>query len=222
MKYAGMVVAVLLVLVMTGVDAIAQSRVRGFPSYGVVSVTRPGVTPRDNRVYGQLEETLISFTFNDQPLGEAIDFLRTIGNVNIVLDRGKVDRDRTLTLKLKDVSLRSALDFVTEQAGLKWVVKGGVVFISDEDGTTQEPVTVVYDVMPLLAVPPDFEGPEIGLDLMNQNASSSQKDTDGGIDWGEEKKEKEKDKEKTREELMDELVKLIREVIAPGTWDTGD
>jgi len=217
MKYAGMVVAVLLVLVMTGVDAIAQSRVRGFPSYGVVSVTRPGVTPRDNRVYGQLEETLISFTFNDQPLQEAIDFLATLGGVNIVLDRSKAEEGQTVTLKLNDVSLLTALKLVTEQVDLKWVIRDGVVFISDEEGAKQEEVTVVYDVSDLLAQPPDFKGPAIELQSLSRSSNNNSGSIDSIINTGDDDDDEET--EKTRQEMLEELVELIKQVIEPGTWE---
>jgi len=218
MRRVGMVVGALLVVMGLALPQVAaQSRVRGFPDYGVVSVTRPGVTPRDDRVYQRLETGLISFTFNEQPLAQAIDFLATVGNVNIVLDRSKADGAATVTLKLRDVSLRTALDFVTEQAELKWVVKGGVVFVSDEEGTTLKPVTVVYDVRHLLHRPPDFEGPEIELGSLARSGSEDDQPT-----WPEPEDDPEKEQEKTREELMDELVQLIREVIAPGSWDDVD
>ena len=86
-------------LLLAAAEAAAQTRVRGYPNYGLVSVSRPGVTPQDERVYRKLEDTVVSFTFNDQPFADAIEFLQTLGNVNIVLDRRKVTFDAEQELR---------------------------------------------------------------------------------------------------------------------------
>lgn len=221
MKYALTVVAIgLLVAALTGVEADAQTRVRGYPSYGVVSISRPGFTAKDQVVYRRLDETVVSFTFNEQPLVEALEFLATLGEVNIVLDRRKVEEGKSVTLRLKDVTLATAVNLIAEQVELKWTVKDGVVFVSDEEGVKQEPVTVVYDVRSLLAQPPDFEGPEIDLGEIGRSDTT---DEDGGGGWpGESEPREDEEKAKTRAEMMDELVQLIRAVIEPGTWQPVD
>jgi len=92
-------------------------------------------TEADRKVLGQLQETIVSFTFNEQPVMEALDFLQTLGNVNIVRDRGKFARpEPKVTLKLSNVSLETALKLLTEQLGLTFIIRDGVVFISDEKG----------------------------------------------------------------------------------------
>jgi len=212
------VTAALAVAALTGVDVAAQTVVRGYPSYALVSVTRPGLSVKDERVYEKLEDAVVSFTFTDQPLTEAVDFLAVLSGVNIVLDRRDVE-GKTVTLKLKNVSLVTALNFVTAQVDLKWTVKDGVVVVGDADATKQEPVTVVYDVLPHLAAPPDFEGPEIDLGALTRS------NTDTGVEqgpWSEPIDKEKKDSEKTREELMDELVEMIRAVIAPESWEPAD
>jgi len=219
MRRTGTVVGIaVLAVLLAGSNAFARTVVRGYPSYGVVSITRPGRTAADERVYEKLEDTIVTFTFSDQPLAEAIDFLQVLSGENIVLDRRHVDEGKTVTLKLKDVSLKTALNFVTEQVALKWVVTDGVVVIGDEESTRQKPVTVVYDVLHLLARPPDFEGPEIDLGMMNRTES-------GAKEWNPFPREKtleQPDRQKTREELTDELVEVIRATIAPESWEPAD
>jgi hypothetical protein len=176
------------------------------------------VSRADRQVNQQLENTLVSFTFNEQPLAEALDFLATLGNVNIVLDKRQAGDAKTLTLKLSNVPLQTAIELAVEQVGLKWIVKDGIVFVSDEEGVKQEPVTVVYHVLDLLAQEPTFGAPEFDLNAINQQAQ-----TRGGATstnpFPLAEPEKDKKTTKTQEELLQELVDMIREVIAPGTWD---
>jgi type II secretory pathway component GspD/PulD (secretin) len=187
----------------------------------IVALAAPGVfaQSRADRVVTQkLETTIVSFQFSDQPLEEAITFLSTLGDVNIVLDRKKVEAGKTVTLKLNDVQLLTALRLLTEQVELKFVVKDGVVYISDEEGTTLEPITVVYDVADLLTVPPNFEGPTFEL----QNISSGRGGGSGSSNqsiFTDEEDTSESDVAKTQEEMLEELVELIKTVVAPGTWD---
>jgi hypothetical protein len=187
----------------------------------VITASLPGMTAADRVVRQKLDETVVSFTFNEQPLEEAMDFLAALGHFNIVIDHRKVEAGKTLTLKLTDVSLLTALKLAVEQASLKWTVRDGVVIISDQDGIKSEPVTVVYDVSDMLAVPPDFEGPTIELGAIGSSiaANKNSKTTEPWPKTIEEPKEK-KESEKTREELLQEIVALVKQMIESGTWDT--
>ncbi len=87
----------------------------------------------DRKVLAQIDDTSVSFTFNEQPVFEALDFLATLGKVNIVPDRAALkDPEQTVTIKLENVPLRTAIILIAEQLGLRWVIRDGVVFISDE------------------------------------------------------------------------------------------
>ena len=199
---------------------------------GSVFAQGVGVKPGDRVVYQKLDATIVSFTFNEQPLEEALDFLQTLGKVNIVLDKKKVEAGKTVTLKLNDVPLGTAVKLLCEQIGLKWTVRDGIVFMSDEDGVKQEPITVVYDVNDLLAVPPNFEGPQIELQSLSSNRGGSSGGSGGGggcgggifggaggAGGGGSGASADEAGKKSQEELLTELVDLIKQVIAPGTWD---
>ncbi len=178
----------------------------------------------DRLVYQKLENTIVTFTFNEQPLEEAVDFLQTLAKVNIILDKKKVEAGKTVTLKLNDVPLQTAVRLLCEQVGLKWTVRDGVVFMSDEEGVKQEPVTAVYDVNDLLAVPPNFEGPTFELQNLSSNrgSGSSGGGSGGGSIFADAGKGGDKTGEeakKSQEELLSELVDLIKQVIAPGSWE---
>jgi hypothetical protein len=184
-----------------------------------------GLSAADRQAFQKLDSTIVSFTFSEQPIEEAVDFLSTLGGVNIILDRRKIEAGKTVTLKLSNVTLATAIKLITEQIGLKWIIRDGIAFISDEEGTRQEPVTIVYDVADFLAIPPDYEGPTFEL----QNMAGANRGGRGGGGGGGSifdtgaggagANAAQGDKGKTREELLNDLVDLIRSVIEPGTWD---
>jgi hypothetical protein len=101
-------------------------------------------TDADGKVLRRLQETIVSFEFNEQPVMEALVFLENQGSVNILLDRNKLeDPAPVVTLKLRNVSLDTALKLVTEQLGLTFIIRDGLVFISDEKGVQEVPVAVI-------------------------------------------------------------------------------
>jgi len=93
------------------------------------------ITQPDRKVKRQLEETIVSFQFNEQPVMEAIDFLQTLGNLNIIPDRRSFPKDKaTITLKLMNVPLETAVTMLCEPLRLRFAVRDGVVWISDDEG----------------------------------------------------------------------------------------
>lgn len=181
--------------------------------------------PGDRRVRQQLEETILSFTFNDQPVMEALDFLQTLGNVNIVPDRSRFeDPGQTITLKLTNVSLETAIKLLTEQLGLQYVIRDGIVFISDDEGIRRPPVISTYDVRDLLADIPNFSGPTFELQNISSNRGGG--GTGGGSGGGMSIFADDEEADQTEgftspEESLNDLIDLIRQVIEPGTWDEG-
>ena len=198
-------------------------------------------TPENRRIRQQLEETVVSFAFADQPVKEALDFLQTLGRVNIVADWPKfVDPNQTVTLKLGNVTLETALKLLTEQLGKKFVIREGVVFISDETGVRLPPETVVYEVRDLLASLPEFAGPAFDLSAMSSSNQTSGGGsggygsgggsgggtslwgtggtggggTGGGAGTTTEQSE-------SPEQSLNNLIDLISQVIEPGNWDPG-
>ncbi len=98
-----------------------------------------------------LDTTKVSFVFNDQPVHEAFEFLAAVANLNLVVDMAKLPKpDMTVTLKLTDVTVRTALDHMTQQLGLAWVYREGRIYITDPDSAKELPETRFYDVSSLL------------------------------------------------------------------------
>ena len=106
--------------------------------------------PENIKVEKELDETRVTVAFNETPVLEALDRLHALGKVNIVVDRPRFEEAKTVTLRLADVRLGMALTLITEQIGMKFAVRDGVAFISDEANLTEPPVRAVYDVRDLL------------------------------------------------------------------------
>ena len=220
-RATGCALAVLVVLAAAAWAWGTEPSVVGWRDRVIITASIPGTTPADRAVRHKLEDTTVSFTFNEQPLDEAMGFLAELGKINIVIDHGKVEAGKTVTLKLTDVSLLTAVKLSVEQVGLKWTVRDGILFVSNEDGVKNEPVTVVYDVNDLLSPPPDFEGPVVSLGNIGQRTDQN---TDRGpvIGLPGPNDTPKKDFEKSREELLKEIVDLVKQMIESGTWDAGE
>jgi hypothetical protein len=90
------------------------------------------LNPRSAKTKAKLDSVIVSFTFNEQPLDQALEFLQTLGGVNIALDRRRFDPEKTsVTLKLTNMPLRTALVLLADGIGARACLRDGVVYITD-------------------------------------------------------------------------------------------
>jgi len=132
-------------------------------------ITGPGIvnrSPEDEAIISKMKTIRKSVDFTETPIQQVVDFLQDVYGVNIVLDQTALEwlGDIFITLKLRDVTLETVLDFVTRQHGLAYVVQKGVVFISTPDQAREEVVRVSFDVKDLVIRVPDFAGPTLGTE----------------------------------------------------------
>lgn len=188
-----------------------QPLVRAWGNYLVVTAPTPAATPGDEAVLKKLEGTVVSVSFMETPLAEAVEFLGTLGDVNLVVLKTANPRETGVTLKLKDVNLKTALNFLTEQVGLKWSIRDGVVVIGPANEVRPHVRTTFYDVTHLLAIPPDFVGPTISF----QTASFDRQADENVPSWpgGPQQPQPSQPTEKSRPELMNELVTIVQEML---------
>jgi hypothetical protein len=104
------------------------------------------------------EPTEISFS--ETPLKTAMTFLSEKHNVQIVIDRRKLEDaginpdDTLLTRSLKGVRLESALNLMLDQLGLSWTIRHEVLTITSRDAVETELITGVYSVADLITPSP--------------------------------------------------------------------
>jgi type II secretory pathway component GspD/PulD (secretin) len=160
----------------------------------------------------RLSETRVPARFgaNDQgaPLEEVATYLQNVSGVNFVISakvRDEVDdEEKSILLNLPERSILSLLNIITEvRANLRWKVENGVVKFVTAEELTGGQILKMYEVRDLIRPISDFPGHEINVNPSNGVPESTE------------------DLEK-REALViteDALDNLIRDNIAPASWD---
>src|SRR5262245_65470867 len=123
--------------------------------------------PRKAEVVNKLNTMRVSVDFANQTLEQAISFLRDFSGVNIVVDaevyKSQSEDQLKITLKVKDLLLKSVLKLMLSSRELTAMYKEGVVLIVPK-GKIDKAVTLqLYDVRDLLVKIQDFAGPKVEL-----------------------------------------------------------
>ncbi|HLG42339.1 MAG TPA: hypothetical protein VI643_03155, partial [Planctomycetota bacterium] len=124
----------------------------------------PARNPRES-VMAKLTSMQIAISFENEPLENVVEHLREQTRLNFHIDAkvAKV-KELTVTARLKDVRLISAIRLMLGQLDLAAVYRDGMIVITTREEVDKEVVTRVYDVRDLNYSPPDFPGPRIELE----------------------------------------------------------
>ena len=71
----------------------------------------------------------ISFDFVETPIGDVISFIQTLINVNVVVDPD-IDRKTAVTLKVNNMTVGNALQWVLKLVGAQMEIKDNALYIS--------------------------------------------------------------------------------------------
>jgi hypothetical protein len=125
------------------------------------------IDQKKNEILSKLNNQRITLDFKDVSLDEAINFIRDFTSINIVVDaevHTKYSEDQLrITMKIKDLVLKSALKLMLSQRDLTATYKEGVLLIVPRDKVNKVVTLVVYDVRDLLFKLQDFPGPKVEL-----------------------------------------------------------
>lgn len=114
-----------------------------------------------------LDRTRISVHFDDTKFKDAIDFVRDVTNLNIVVSKKAQEEfaDEELTLKLKKIKVRNCLELLLAQVSddLKYGFRHGVLWIGRSDEVVRQLVVRVYYIGDIINPPKDFPAPRLGL-----------------------------------------------------------
>ena len=123
--------------------------------------------PRKAEVVNKLNTMRVSVDFANQTLEEAISFLRDFSSINIVVDaevyKNQSEDQLKITLKVKDLLLKSVLKLMLSSRELTAMYKEGVVLIVPKGKIDKAVVLQLYDVRDLLVKLQDFAGPKVEL-----------------------------------------------------------
>jgi type II secretory pathway component HofQ len=160
-------------------------------------------------------EQKVSFDFVDVPLEDVVQFLRHLTDLTIVLDPKAVESGdpKPITLRVTEMPLGRALDWIVRLADLKYVLRDNAVFITDAANAQGEEIRQLYDVIDLTFRIRDFKG---DLRYLRTRTGTSISGGNGGeIEPFEDRnKVKEDDDLFTGQKLAD----FIKVTIAGHTW----
>ena len=166
-------------------------------------------------------EDRVTFDFVETPLRDVVAFLQQITDANIVLDEDAVAdlANPEVTLKVTDMKLSLALDWVLGGVDLKYALQGESIYISTEENVGGSALLKLYDVTDVTLEVKDFPG---NLQMLRDRVGTSVGSSGGGAatdvgadweDWGE-------DGDASESTFTpDRLIEFIKRTIAPGTWD---
>jgi tetratricopeptide (TPR) repeat protein len=146
------------------------------------------------------------------PLTEIASFLQALTGVNFLVSttvRDTLDEEQTtIRLELPERSVRKVLDVISDTSeSLRWKIQDGVVWFVTKEELVGDQSLAFYEVRDIIHPVPNFPGREININPSSINVAQDV--------FGDEEVEE-------REGLVvtgDALEGLIRENIAPESWD---
>jgi type II secretory pathway component GspD/PulD (secretin) len=193
-------------------------------------------TPENRRILADLDTRRIpTVQFADNALADVLQFIQTITQVNMdvdwqSLDRAGIQRETPVTLNLNNVTARTLLDRVVEQASgpdafagnrADWAVQDGMVIVASEERIRRNTALVIYDVRDLLIEVPDYtDVPRIDLNQALQGAGGGGGGGGGGgqSPFGGGGQDNQEQQRRDREERIDDLIDIITENVDYEGW----
>ncbi len=133
-------------------------------------------TPEEYRIETKLDQP-ISLEFNQTPLSEAVENIRTMTGLPISYDTASltaagISTALPISEKLPSISTRNALNLILDKAGLSFVIEYGTVRITTIKMVKGRMFTKVFSVADLVTPVPNFALPDYAnFDKMfNRNA----------------------------------------------------
>ena len=194
----------------------------------VAAVSAP-VAARDRT----LDRTLPEMKFTGVSFGDAVDFIRDVGGVNIhvnwkALEQHSVTADTPVNIRLRAVSLRKVLNLLLSEASgsdtLTFFVDQGVVEITTRELADKKVYTKIYPVDDLVMEIPEFtEPPSFSLQSSSDQGGGGGGGGGGGSGSGlfansSSDQNRDQNNTTTREERGEQLVQLVTETVRPDIW----
>jgi type II secretory pathway component GspD/PulD (secretin) len=128
-----------------------------------------GVKTEKERQIEQRLQTPINMTFQNTPLGKALDDLSTYYGLPIypdvrVLEEAGISLDRLVTIKLENVAMKSGLNLLLSQVGLTWVIADEVLKVTTEENARGKRLLRAFPVSELV-IPVESYGSPAGQPL---------------------------------------------------------
>jgi len=129
---------------------------RAFPN----GIRTPTHNPIEQSIERKLTAPISPINFKDVPLKQAIEDLSVISGVNIVMDTAAmneagVNLEFPLSLKVENISLKSALNLLLSQVKLTYLIQDEVLQVTTQDKSKGNNKQIIYPVADLVIPPTD-------------------------------------------------------------------
>src|SRR5438552_9178568 len=110
----------------------------------------------------KLETMKVSVSFEDVRLPDAVDYLREVTGLNLVLlpRAMEKDGDAKVRLKVKDLTVKSILKLLLSSRGLTVTYRDGALVVLPKEDLQDATVMRMFDVRSMLVKLQDFAGPK--------------------------------------------------------------
>ena len=132
--------------------------------------TFPGAKEPDE-VKGKVDNQRVAFNAEEDDIERLVETIRNAAKVNIVMDQNAIADGvkrgtvrTSITLRVDNMTLQSALNWICRLAGLAWTLEDEAIFITTPDRiVTKNQKLKIYDIRDLSIKIQDFPGPSIEL-----------------------------------------------------------
>jgi uncharacterized membrane protein YgcG len=199
----------------------------------------PAVAQAHAPARGTLNSSQPEMRLDGVPLSDALAYLQDVTGVNMsvnwrALEAIGVARDTPVTVRLRNVKVRKALQVILNEAApgqLAYYVDQNVLQVTTKELADADMVTRVYDIRDLLVEVPDFKAPDFDIGNGNSGGSGgSNGGRGGGFGGGSgggnlfggngsgNGNNQNDENRTTRAERGQQIVDLIVETIRPDVW----
>ena len=112
--------------------------------------------------------------FKDATLKEVLEFLAQATDVNIVIDEKSVPVNDLVTLRLKNIPMIQALDYILKSKGLGTRVEENFILVTDPSNLGQDLEVRVYDVQDLVGKLHDFPAKPFDFENLTKQSGGGQ------------------------------------------------
>jgi len=153
----------------------------------------------------------ISLDFDKTPVLDAIDFLRDMSGVNIIVspEAAEAAAEATISLKVADMDIKTALEWVLRLGRLHSSIRAGAIYVTDRPDPTLELRT--YDVRDLMFSLRDYASQE--FTMSGAGAGGGAGGGLSGLGGGGDDEE-----EYDMPQRAGDLIKLIINICEPTSW----
>jgi hypothetical protein len=158
----------------------------------------------------KLDTLKVSVDFQDVRLPEAMDYLREVSGLNLIIMPKAMEKegDSKIRLKVKDLSVKSVLKLMLASRGLTVSWRDGALVVLPKEDLQDSTTMRMFDVRSLMVKLQDFAGPRV--ELVGPTTKTNLTNT--GIFIIDEPKPP----------LVDDdmMITLIKENTGSGSWDS--